>query len=452
MNNSEERVGEQAWNGIAAALHAEVKAFLGPLLKVLDAHIDKRLVRTVVLVVEAIIELRHSSHGLLLSELGGYILNAEQGPAGTKRLSNLLRSPKWHYGLIEQFLWQSGDRRVSALVASHEEALVVWDESVWEKPESKQSEGLCAVRSSKAKRLTHVKPGFYNPPGRPIFVPGMNWVSLLVLGMGGPPVVAAMRWWTTRGPRTSDRRSEENKLLAVAYRRWGTQVLHIFDQGFAGAPWLRLLFGYRQRFVLRWPLRYQLLDGQGRKRKAWEICRGKRSFATVTIRDARLQCLRSIGIYYVPVRHPEFPDVQLWLIVSRQGKGKSPWYLLTNQAVDSVEAAVRLIRAYARRWQIEMAWRYLKSDLAFQSPRLWNWNNRLKLLLIATLAYAFLLTLLAPLLTGLRALLLRYWCHRTGKRCQDALTPLYRLRSALAGLWSHFHQPHPLSPPYLNSG
>ena len=81
-----------------------MKAFLGPLLKVLDAHIDKRLVRTVVLVVEAIIELRHSSHGLLLSELGGYILNAEQGPAGTKRLSNLLRSPKWHYGLIEQFL------------------------------------------------------------------------------------------------------------------------------------------------------------------------------------------------------------------------------------------------------------------------------------------------------------------------------------------------------------
>jgi hypothetical protein len=27
-----------------------------------------------------------------------------------------------------------------------EEGLVIWDESVWEKPESQQLEGLCAVR------------------------------------------------------------------------------------------------------------------------------------------------------------------------------------------------------------------------------------------------------------------------------------------------------------------
>ena len=32
---------------------------------------------------------------------------------------------------------------------------------------------------------------------------------------------------------------------------------------------------------------------------------------------------------------------------------------------------------------------------------------------------------------GLRTLLLRHWCHRTGERCRDASTPLYRLRSAL---------------------
>lgn len=444
MKDNSESVDKQAWERISASLRQQLEGYVKPLLVALDAQIDSRLVRTVVLVIGAIIKLRHPGNGLVLSELGGYLLGPEQAPAGTKRISNLLRSKKWHFGMIERFFWQEGDRRVVALHSSGEEALVVWDESVLEKPESRKLEGLCAVRSSKAKRLTHVKPGYYNPPRRPLFVPGMNWVGLLVMGMTGAPTVAAMRWWTTRGKLASDRRTEETKLLRSAFKRWGDQVLHIFDRGFAGAPWLKLLLGYRLRFVMRWQLNYQLLDAQGQKRKPWEICRGKRSLGAHLLWDAKRRCHRAIGIYFTPVTHPDFPKTQLWLVVSRQGAGRKPWYLLTNQPVDSVAQAILLICAYARRWQIEMAWRYVKSDLAFQSPRLWSWDNRLKLLLLASLAYAFLLSLLAPLLDGLRTLLLRHWCHRTGERRRDASTPLYRLRSALARLWAAF----PASPPH----
>ncbi len=50
--------------------------------------------------------------------------------------------------------------------------MLIWDGTVLEKPESLSAEGLCAVRSSKALRLTHVKKGYYHPPGKPIFVPG----------------------------------------------------------------------------------------------------------------------------------------------------------------------------------------------------------------------------------------------------------------------------------------
>ena len=83
-----------------------------------------------------------------------------------------------------------------------EEALAIWDESVWEKPESEQLEGLCAVRSSKAKRLTHYKKGYYSPPAKPIGVPGLQWLAVLVIGRSakqGPPLLAAQRWWTSRG-------------------------------------------------------------------------------------------------------------------------------------------------------------------------------------------------------------------------------------------------------------
>jgi hypothetical protein len=37
---------------------------------------------------------------LLLSELGSYLLSAQQCEAGTKRLSNLIHSPKWVAELI----------------------------------------------------------------------------------------------------------------------------------------------------------------------------------------------------------------------------------------------------------------------------------------------------------------------------------------------------------------
>lgn len=70
-----------------------------------------------------------------------------------------------------------------------------------------------------------------------------------------------------------------------------------------------------------------------------------------------------------------------------------------------------------------MSWRYGKNELAMESPRLWTWERRLKLLLLATLAYAFLLSLLRPQHLVLRRWLLRYWCHRTGKRSREASTP-----------------------------
>jgi len=123
------------------------------------------------------------------------------------------------------------------------------------------------------------------------------------------------------------------------------------------------------------------------------------------------------------------------LIVARRGVGQQPWYLLTNEPVAEVEELWRIVMSYARRWQLEMVWRYGKSELAMESVRVWTWERRKKLLLLAALAYAFLVSLLDPCYDLLRIWLLQQWCHRTGKRSRETPTPLYRLRSALSRLW-----------------
>ena len=443
MEDTRLEAGVQASAGVSAELNQRLLEFVWPLLVALDEQIDKRLVRTFFKTLQVIIRFRHRTQGLLLSELGMYILTPHEAPAGTKRLSNLLRSTKWSYRLVERYLWRQAWQRVRDLEQEGAPALAVWDESVLEKPESIALEGLCAVRSAKARRLTRIKPGFYNPPGgRPVFVPGMQWLSLIVMGMKGAPTLAAMRWWSTRGPLATDRRSVERGLLRRCWLTFGNQLLHVFDRGFAGAPWLMELDRYPLRFVVRWPSHYTLLDALGHKRKAWEITRGKRSLDHRLIWDCCRHCHRKTGLFFLPVSHPDYSQ-PLWLVLSRPGNGHTPWYLLTNQPIHSTDDAWHIVFAYARRWQIELTYRFSKCELAMESPRLWQWNNRLKLLFMVTLVYAFLLSLLADAFRPLRDWLLRFWCHRTGKRSRETSTPLYRLRAALSHLWLS-HPPPPL--------
>ena len=372
-----------------------LQSFIGPLEQWLDRQIDRRLVRTFFLALVAIVRLRNSRSGLLLSELGAHILSPAQAPAGTKRLSNLLRSAKWSHTLLDKFLRHRAGQSLAHLEQQDELALAIWDESVLEKPESIALEGLCPVRSSKAARLKRIKPGYYNPPGGPpVFVPGLQWLTVMVAGMQGAPALAALRWWTSRGRLASHRREQTASLLLQCAQWWQRRVVHVFDRGFAGTPWLRELGGHQLRFILRWPTRYHLADDKG-ERPAWQITRGKRSQDHREIWDLHRRQYRKTGIVAVPVRHPQMDDA-LWLVVSRPGKGRKPWYLLTNEPIAATGDAWRVVFAYARRWQVEMCCRACKSDLAMESPRLWFWENRLKLLLMVTLVYAFLLSLLQP--------------------------------------------------------
>lgn len=418
----------------AEEMESRLVKYLKPVLSELNEKMDRRLVKTLLGLVMSILKHRHRNNGLLLSELGGYLLGSEFCQAGTKRISNLLHSQKWTADEIEKFHWEQASQRVEELQGQGERALVIWDESVLEKSESLKAEKLCAVRSSKASRLKRIKPGFFNPPeGRPVCVPGFHWLKVLVIGHQGPPTLAHMRWWTTRGEEASQKRAEEAEVFEQIDGVWGKEVIHLWDRGFAGNPWLTQAFLRGARFILRWPKNYQLLDEFEQLKKPGELSKAKRSWDHRLVWDARRHCDRKTGIIAFSV-FDRAHHQPLWLVVARR-KGESPWYLLTSEPAHSPELAWKIVFAYARRWQIEMALRYNKSELAFESPRLLQWDARLKLLSIAGLVYSFLLSLLHPTLSELRAWLLHTFCHRTGKRSQITPAPLYRLRFALSLLW-----------------
>ena len=358
-----------------------LQSFISPLEEWLDRQIDLRLVRTLFLALVAIVRLRHSRSGLLLSELGAHILSPAQAPAGTKRLSNLLRSPKWSHTLLEKFLWHRADQYLTRLEQQGRTALAIWEESVLEKPESIALEGPGPLRQGGTPQ-THQA--------------GLLQSSRWAAGVRARPAVAHRHGGgdagaslpgrhtlvdqsreTGRGRLAGDRRGQTASLLSQCAKSWQRRVVHVFDRGYAGAPWLRELGVHQARFIMRWPTRYRL-SGERGERPAWQITRGKRSQGYRQIWDTRRRQYRKTGIVAVPVSHPQVSG-ELWLVVSRPGKGRTPWYLLTNEPIATNDDAWRVVMAYARRWQVELCYRACKTDLAMESPRLWLWENRLKL-------------------------------------------------------------------------
>lgn len=415
----------------------QLESFLSPLLLLLDRWLDVRLVRTLVQCCVAILRFRHSKQGLWLSELGSYLPGApgqsRTATAGTKRLGKLIRSLKWNAGHIEHFLLAEAAREVERLKQRGERILCLFDGSVLEKPESRALEGLTPVISSKAKRTNRSRKGvLWNAPAlRPIRVMGMEWTGTLIAGMSGAPRVAVMRWWTRKGDSAQSLREVEEEVLRTCVRHFGPLLTFVFDRGYASGPWLQVLARYRVRFIIRWIKKHVFLDEHGREKKLWEIGRGKKYRAHRVLQEPsglRLCC----DLWWTALRHPACAQ-PLFLVKARLRD--KPCYLITNEPVRTAEQAWDIFLAYRRRWQIETSFRYGKSELALESPRLWSWENRLKLLALVVLVYAFLIFLLADRPTDSIQALLRLKCHRTGKRCQQALVPLYRLRWALSRLW-----------------
>ncbi len=415
-----------------------LETFLAPLLLVLDQLLDKRLVRTLVSCCVAIIRFRNSKQGLLLSELGsylgGYVGLSPTATAGTKRVGKLIRSLKWSALHIDRFLLEEAGKEVERLKGQGKRILCLFDGSVIEKPESRKLEATAPVLSSKAKRLNRSRVGllFNMPTLRPIRVMGMDWTGTIITGLEGIPKLAIMRWWTTKGDYAAKLREKEEEVLRLLVRTWGPLLTFVFDRGYASGPWLEVLERFRVRFIIRWIKTHLFYDQEGRAKKVWEIGRGKRYLAHQLIRESTSGLKIACDLWWAPVRHPKSPQ-QLYLVKARL-KG-NVCYLITNERVQTAEQAWEIFFAYKRRWQIETSFRYGKCELAMESPRLWSVENRLKLLGIVLLVYAFLLFLLAEVHTDRVQALLRLKCHRTGKRCQEALVPLYRLRWALSRLW-----------------
>ena len=406
--------------------------FISPICKELNGHIDKRLVDTFFNVFVTILLFRNRAMGLLLSELGGYLCGFDHAPAGTKRISNLLRSKKWKAEIIDSFFFNRTVDRIAQLNEEGKRPLLLWDDSRVEKNESRVCEGLCSVLSSKAKRLTRIRPGFFSPPKERICVPGFQWTGVFISHLGGIPGVCLMNWWTTRGRFKEDPDNIIRHLLKKIKKQFEMPLLHVFDRGYANEKMLRYLFHFEQDFIIRWKKNHLLKHAEKGSKKTHLLARSFKAKASKHVQDKVRKQTKCVTISWAPVNHNEFPDNQLFIVIVRDKNNYNGlMYILTSLAINSAADAWEVMFSYMHRREAEQGFRFLKSEMALESPRLWFWDNRMKLMAIVTLAYDFLLHILNNW-KGIIQVFFRRWCHRTGERYRNASIPLYRLRMAIS--------------------
>jgi hypothetical protein len=416
----------------SAFLLRQLDKYTAPVRQRLDQQIDKRLVSTFFNLFVTILMFRDRCMGLLLSELGGYITGFKHAPSGTKRISNLLRSPKWTASLIDDYLFDRAKQRIEELQSQGKRALLLWDDSRVEKAESWKVEGLCSVLSSKAKRLTQIRRGFFSPPKKRICVPGFQWTGVFLSHLGGVPSVCQMSWWTTRGKHKEDPDNIIFRLLRKLSENLCSSVVHVLDRGYANEKMLRYLFLFKQDFIIRWKKNHLLNNVDKGTKKTHLLARSFKTKASRVVYDKVRKQHKRITISWAAVNHLEYPDNQLFLIIVRDKRNyNGPMYIITSLPIKNHQQAWEILFSYMHRWEAEQGFRFLKSEMGLESPRLWFWENRLKLMAIVTLVYDFMLRLLKnwPMWVGQ---FLRNWCHRTGKRYRDASIPLYRLRMAIS--------------------
>ena len=415
----------------------QIARYTEPLRAQLDAKIDARLVRTFFDVFTIILMFRNRAMGLLLSELGGYVCGYRHAPAGTKRISNLLRSKKWKHDLIDQHFFDQTRQRIEQLVKQGKRPLMLWDDSRIEKHESWVCEGLCSVWSSKAKRLTRIRRGFFNPPKQRICVPGFKWTGVFLSHLGGVPSVCHMNWWTTRGKFKEDPDNIIYRLLRKLNEHIKTPLVHVLDRGYASEKMLRYLFKFEQDFIIRWKQNHLLIHHEKGEKKTHLLARSFKARTRRLVHDKERKQTRHITLAWAPVNHPQFPDNQLYILIVRdKATYEGPMYILTSLPILNAANAWEILHSYMHRWEAEQGFRFLKSEMALESPRLWFWENRQKLMAIVTLVYDFILQMLRNW-NGWVLGFFKNWCHRTGKRYREASIPLYRLRIAISNCLNH---------------
>lgn len=153
----------------------------------------------------------------------------------------------------------------------------------------------------------------------------------MLSALGEVPSVFNMTWWTTRGKHKEYGTNIIYRMSRKIHQQIGSIGLHIFDRGYANSTMVEWLIKFEQDFLIRWVSNHQFINDQGELKKIYNIAKSYKGKSKKQVKDKERKKLKTISIAWAPVRHPESPETQLYLVIIRdKNYSNSPIYLITS--------------------------------------------------------------------------------------------------------------------------
>ena len=171
--------------------------------------------------------------------------------------------------------------------------------------------------------------------------------------------------------------------------RVGLDAIWLFDRGFDGGDFYTILQGIGITWVVRQLGTRNVVIGNDRTILMSDLAASldKPHEVQVPYVDKKSHEMKScpVRFSYTPVRLPGHAGRFFMLVVT--GLRSDDMILLTNQDIQTVRQARRIVLAYMRRWGVEEGIRVWKQKTGVEDFRVRNWNSIRRLTFFSMLAY-----------------------------------------------------------------
>ena len=171
--------------------------------------------------------------------------------------------------------------------------------------------------------------------------------------------------------------------------RVGLHATWLFDRGFDGGDFYTILQGIGITWVVRQLGTRNVIIGNDRTILMSDLAASldKPHEVQVPYVDKKSHKMKScpVRFSYSPVRLPGHAGRFFMLVVT--GLRSDDMILLTNQDIQTVRQARRIVLAYMRRWGVEEGIRVWKQKTGVEDFRVRNWNSIRRLTFFSMLAY-----------------------------------------------------------------
>ena len=180
--------------------------------------------------------------------------------------------------------------------------------------------------------------------------------------------------------------------ITTLVQHLGTLGLWLFDRGFDNWKFFAFLASLGLKFLVRVKSNRVVLDlVDGTFKSLAKVARGLNPDARFLWGRRRHGRGYVIRVAFTAVVIPQNGQT-LWLIVA-WGFGRQPLLLFTNSSILDGAHAIKLVRAYLKRWGVEEAGRLIKQAFDLENVRVLTWHGLVKLAWLAMWAYGLVCTL-----------------------------------------------------------